>query len=372
MLANYKRAGVVFTAICLSVSMTGCFDLPVKEKTVNRDALLALIKEDDFVTPWKGDIPDGMEVQYVMVREKTAAVNDFVTEYEYGYDGYGRRTSLKNVKENGYTIFEMTYDDNGHIISKKQSSDGYVGSAPFPEIEFNYRYDDSGRMVYYEQIRSDRSSSAEFVYNEDGHLIRVNKDNSMLVCSFNFDNPPYHEVCAVLDDSLEQMTPWEVVVTYDEDGNVISETHDGYTTDYLYEDGVLTGRKETDPQGTVVTYDADGIKLKQESADGSQVLTWQYNEHGDNVYFKMTRDGELDRERNTKYVYDDNGNILKSTETMYYPNYYEKGEVTTVTTRYYTYDKNGLRTSETVEYEAGKTSEVTVYYYEAILVPVKE
>ena len=86
-----KKIGSIIFIANLMLSMTGCLNLfGLGKSTENQDAVREAIAEGNFVEEWKGDIPEGMEVAYVLVKDQQVTVNDNLFEYLYKYDDQGR------------------------------------------------------------------------------------------------------------------------------------------------------------------------------------------------------------------------------------------------------------------------------------------
>ena len=69
-----KKALCAVSAAVIAFSMTGCIHLKgTFNKSVYLNELKAAIAKGDFVEEWTGDIPEGMKVKYVPVREWSPA-----------------------------------------------------------------------------------------------------------------------------------------------------------------------------------------------------------------------------------------------------------------------------------------------------------
>ena len=90
-----KRISCILCAALLMMSMTGCFflrrstastsfDYEELRKTVTED-----LTNEISVTDWNGNVPDGMEVKYVVVKEVYRNDRSRDTEL-YDYDKAGR------------------------------------------------------------------------------------------------------------------------------------------------------------------------------------------------------------------------------------------------------------------------------------------
>ena len=371
-----KKIVSVICAASLALSATGCLNLfGLGKSTKNQEAVRDAIAEGNFVEEWDGDIPEGMEVDYVLVKEQRVNYNDNLYEYLYKYDEQGRVIYYCEATNNGYELYEKTYDDNGNIISKKQTHEGYVGSAGFPDIEFEYQYNDDGLLIYYKETKlyNDEVYEHFLEYDEEGHLISL-KDGNGIIRQFevNYEDVPYYETFAVISDEVEAKEPEYVTRYYNDGGYLISEQHDNYMMTYEYDNGeVVRSTREFVNSSAIYVFDAYGnnIDYSMESGDNLEAGVFQYNEHHDLVFKEVTRGGALSSRASYTYEYDENGNMISKTSELTTVN--SKGEETyVVTTDTYTYDEHGLLVTSEYKFDDGSFQALHVYYYKAILVPV--
>ena len=371
-----KKIGSIIFIANLMLSMTGCFNLfGLGKSTENQDAVREAIAEGNFVEEWKGDIPEGMEVAYVLVKDQQVTVNDNLFEYLYKYDDQGRLVYYCDVRSNGYKLFETAYDDNGNIISKKQTHEGYVGSAGFPDIEIEYKYNDDGLLVYYKttQLYNDTVYEHFLEYDENGHLISLTDGNGNIrEFEVNLEEIPYYETVAVISDVIEATEPDFVTMYYNGGGYLIKEQTDKYVITYQYDNGeVYQSTKEFTNSDLKNTYDANGniLSSSMSSAGELEVTEYQYNEHNDLILYEVTKGGVLKSRASYSYEYDENGNMITKTTESY--RITDKGEeYDLITVDMYTYDEHGLLVTDEHSFDDGGFQELHVYYYKAILVPV--
>lgn len=361
------KTGCVISVIGIAVSATGCFGLGKSDK--NMKALQEEIDKADFVEEWSGDIPDGMEVMYVLTKNKSVSTNDNLDEYEYEYDDQGRQVVSVDIREKGYIRLERTYDENGLIIRKAQSHDGYVGSAPFNDCEYLFDYNDNGQLISYTYKSNDKTEKYEFAY-EDGHLIsRSDNGTLMMEYDYSFDTAPYYESVVIVEDSYGAEPPSVLTRYYDEDGLIISQGDDDHTVTYVYENGEIVRSIKENRSGTF-TYSASGKYLETSLGGGREVTTYEYNDYDDLVYYSVERDGEINYEKTVTYTYDADGNKTSRVENI--RSVYDGKESNYGSTTTYTYD-HGLLVVEAEDGDNGKLAcSTNVYYYKAILVPATE
>ena len=104
-----------------------------------------------------------------------------------------------------------------------------------------------------------------------------------------------------------------------------------------------------------------------ENGKGELWIRNTLNDHGDIILYESWKDGELDAKDSSEYEYDSDGNVVtKVTDYWSVNSDGEEHSFTAVTT--YEYEEHGLLISE-VNMIDERFSSMTVYSYEAILVP---
>ena len=287
--------------------------------------------------------------------------------------------AVKSVTIDGETV-EYTYDGLGNILTETEGN-----------TVKTYTYDSRGRKSGYTlKINGTQISSATYVYDTSDRLISVTEGG--------------------------QTTTY----TYDANGNRASQTTDGVTTTYTYNnanlvtgmvnkmgdvvissftytyyaDGNMYTKAETQLDVTTnTTYVYDGMgRLKSETI-GEDVISYYYDANGNRTL--MNNDGDITSytyDKNNRlltesangetitYTYDANGNTLSAGDKTY--TYNARGQQIGYTdgtvTASYAYNLSGLRSIKTVngstkyfvyngmqivfEYDDG-VSDGTVYYY---------
>ena len=149
MKTGLKKALSVFSALCILFSMTGCIHLKgTFNKSVYLNELKSAIAKGDFVEERAGDIPEGMKVKYVPVREWISGMGRNKTEHIYEYDSNGNMTLLLVKVLDGETLrCEQTYNDGGLLIAKKQKSSGRFFSSAKPVFEYECEYEYNGKGI---------------------------------------------------------------------------------------------------------------------------------------------------------------------------------------------------------------------------------
>ncbi len=362
-----RKTGCVISALCVMFSMSGCLDFGgMLKSTKNSEAINAAIRENNFVEEWTGEIPSGMKVDYVLVKEQKVNDSDTLHEYLYGYDESGRRNMFQDNREKGYLRYEKTYDTGGYLVAKKQIREGTLPGAPLPNIDMFFVYDEKGKLVRYTEKRGDDTYEYRYQYDLDGHLIAVSgRDNEVTKYDCDFTNQPCYEYVAVVNDEFDDKGPVIVKRTYGEDGQVLTEETSGSVKTYEYNGGKLTGYTRKNVSMTS-RYDLNDHVLQYNMGDGKEVRDYEYNDQGDLIRYKLTREGEV--RYKSEHVIEYNADGKKTSDTVNIWNKSNDGkESTSVQKIIYTYDDHGLLITEE-ETKNGKASYTSVYYYKAILV----
>ena len=365
-----KKALCAVSAAVIAFSMTGCIHLKgTFNKSVYLNELKSAIAKDDFVEDWAGDIPEGMKVKYVPVREWISGMGRNKTEHIYEYDSNGNMTLLLVKVLDGETLrCEQTYNDGGLLIAKKQKSSGrfFSSAKPVFEYECEYEYNGKGYLVCYRIKQKEKVREYDYEYNEEGHLVSSYDSAADKTTKYPAD-PPGTKTCLKLNQSFDIPEPEIIKITYGENGEVKTETIGNTTTTYEYSDGKMTGYS-VDNGYTITTYDAENKKLKRESKSTGSIDEYTYNEHGDEILSTYKSKGEITQKKETAYTYDSNGHMTSKTEKTWMKTY--KGEENnTGCVMTYTYDSHGLLVTEEEKNLDGEFRRLTAYFYKAILVP---
>ena len=175
MIGYLKKMLSVLCVLCTAFSMTGCIHLKgTFNKTAYLDELKAEISKDNFVEEWTGDIPEGMKVKHVPVREWISGMGRNKTEHIYEYDSNGNMTLILDKVLDGETLRrEQIYNDGGLLIAKKQKSSGHFFSSAKPvfEYECEYEYNGKGYLVCYRIKQKEKVREYDYEYNEEGERI---------------------------------------------------------------------------------------------------------------------------------------------------------------------------------------------------------
>jgi RHS repeat-associated protein len=235
--------------------------------------------------------PDGtlkkhLDFQYDENNLLEKIINPDETFTQFGYDGNGNRTSMKDSRGNTTTY---RYDKFNRLrwltqpggIRTTYTYDAHDNLVVIEDANFNqtlYTYDDFGRLV---EIISPDTGTTTYRYDEAGNLIQKTDANGITV-SYGYDAlnrlttvrfPDISQGITYSYDSLsvsfgkgrltgmvDQTGPY--AYHYDPRGNLIKEEKviNGitYTIEYRY-DKNATLQSITYPSGRMVTYDLDDV-----------------------------------------------------------------------------------------------------------------
>lgn len=356
---------ILCAASCL-LSLPGCFLKRITKTYTYEEASEELLKCLE-VKDWDGEVPDGMEVKYVMTRKVYMDYEGHLYDYRYENDSEGRETAQISDKDKATIRVSRTFNDDGTIASKEKVTTGEIRGYRTPDFKTEFEYNGDGQLVSYSETMvlndgSEETSTEEYEY-ENGHLIRgEGKD-----FQYNDKELPYYDYVAEVYEDYEGRDVRIVKYYYDENWVRTSRETDESTVTYKYENGVLISSSSVDQWGYVSVYDAEEHLLTTHDKDGNLRTHNEYNEHGDNILQEDWRDGKCTSRNTATYEYDDRGNHTVQNKDFWSVN--SDGEERSFSSRdTYEYDEHGLLISEVTEIN-GRFSHMTVYSYEAILVP---
>lgn len=359
-----KTATMISAACCL-ISMSGCFLRPITKKYSYEQASEELLKCIEVKEP-EGAVPEGMEVMYVMTRKVYMDYEGHSSDYRYEHDGEGRETAMISDKDETPSRVSRTFNDDGTIASKEKVTTGEVKGYRSPDFRIEFKYNDDGQLVSFSEKKelsdSEEITTEEYEY-ENGHLVRGEGKEYQ----YNDTELPYYDYVAEVSENYEGRHVSIVKYYYDGNWVRISRETDESTVTYEYENGVLTGTTSVDQWGYVSVYDAGGNLLTTHDKDGNLITHNEYNEHGDNILHEDWRSGKCTSRNTATYEYDDRGNRTVMNKDFWSVN--SDGEEHSFSSRdAFQYDEHGLLISEVTEI-SGSFTNMTVYSYEAILVP---
>ena len=264
---------------------------------------------------------------------------------EYSYDGLGRITERKlNVPNQSYTY---AYKAGGHGAN---STTTLVESVTSGDITFGYTYDQNGNITEikrngvtvesytYDSLNQLKTVTrngvtTEYTYS-NGNITNVKQNGETvksytygdstwrdLLTEYNGQTITYDQIGNPLTYRGKNMT-WQngrrlagitdanntIAYAYDADGNRISKTVNGVTTDYVVIDGTLAGEIKGGNK-LAFLYDESGTKYG--FVYNGATYFYNLNLQGDVVGIYDSTGAEV-----VNYTYDEWGKILSATGTL--------------------------------------------------------
>ncbi|MBW1928939.1 MAG: RHS domain-containing protein [Deltaproteobacteria bacterium] len=292
----------------------------------------------------------------------------------YEYDGANNRTAVINAY---LKRFEFEYDDHNNLIRAKDPYGKYIVTEYNTDNLPVKVTDQEGKEAYSEYDNEGRlrkvidGAGNETVYHYDESPSNpVSSYKPVRIDYPTFTRKLYYNKLQRLvraEDVLDQDTVRTRAYTYDEAGNVVSETdEEGNVTTYEY-DALNRLIKTTDPMGGVIerTYDDRGNLIQLKDANGN-ITTYEYDRN--NRLTRVIR--PMGQE--TIYEYDGAGNrtavndakgqrieyVYNEINRLVEVRCFEAGDhQSAVKTVHFTYDKLG----NIVGYDDGTTSGTYTY-----------
>ncbi len=368
-----SKPKIFISGLCAAVflvSVSGCFRVRDTKKYSYEDASEKLLDEAT-VKEWDGAVPDGMEVRYAVSRRLRMDYEGHLSDTRFEYDKAGRKSAETDVEEKLTVRVSITYNDDGTVAGKEKESTGKKVTGYYqPDYIVSYEYDDDGHLISFSRtVKKDNDtdepekSITELEY-ENGFLVRIDDTEYQ----YNDTELPYYQYVVEVSDDLNNSYFTVNKCFYDENWVMTSMEKGERTIVYEYDgDGVITGWTSNDRWGRSTFYDADGVFRYEVDADGEMLRRDTYNEYGDIICQENWRDGKYSSKNDATYEYDANGN--KTVQNKEYWSVNSDGEEHSFESKTtYVYDEHGLLISEVTEI-SGKFNSMTVYAYEAILVP---
>ncbi len=280
--------------------------------------------------------------------EQDGTYNYFNYFYENGYPKSVYHTIYEYHNGSGGVSDGVTgfyFDSNGLLQTVTNSN-------------HKYYYDSEGRLIKSTEIRNGYSATKLFFWNDYGLLERIetttHSSNDVLeIQRFAYDGNGriIHYETYKSDMGVYRIQTWK----HDEQGRIIEESLNGKTTKYTYgENGKLVRTEEPAYDGAVIVemraYDENGNLLITERMNGEELIYRCVYEYDENGFIKSEEweDGNTDsgeygrieyttdeygriteavlksvdeisgyRDEVTKYVYNEDGDLIMQTNHSY-------------------------------------------------------
>ncbi len=265
--------------------------------------------------------------------------SDITIEYEYNTDGTMKRRTNGNgtYTDYGYSKGKLSsirnYGADSSVISYYEyeyNTDGYISSATTADGTESYVYDAAGQLT---EVTAADGTVTEYEYNTAGNRTVKRVDG---------------KETEYASDVMNRYTrAGEVSRSYDEEGNLISETGSGGTTSYEWD---YLGRliKVTKPTGEVYEFEYDAFGLRSAATVNGERTEYLNDPTGYGYAAAEYRDGEV-----TRYILDGGIVARESGGENYFFNSNQLGSVTEITdgsgnaVNSYKYSHDGTVTSRT-------------------------
>lgn len=235
--------------------------------------------------------------------------------------------SLENTEtvEKAYSLFKElgSYKDSAEQLEKfKYVETSVISESSDGLSQTEYRYDEKGRVIevlYYEDKDALPSSKSFYTYQEDG---------SYIVTYINYDEKKNVESTTISeydkdDKLLSDVTTWEgntfegrTIYTYYPSGKIKSEESINY--DLITNETEVLWRRDYDEEGNSETNNFYVLNDPYDIYDGREAIKEirKVNKFGDDVFIEIyQKDGSIDKTTH-EYTYDENGNITTSTSSF--------------------------------------------------------
>ena len=376
---TFKRISIIiFAAVCL-LSITGCFLNPFKRSSgksasdkglTYEEASDKLLKEYS-VQDYSGQVPDGMEIKYVVVKEVYMDNYENRRDYEYDYDKAGRQTVLIDYFHVCNTRETLTFNDDGTLAKKEYKKLTKDYGSHGNDYVAEYKYNENKQIVSYTVTEENQPVKTYNFEYENGHLISGDVFDKNQKYDYSTSGQCYDYGVKVRDSFHYGYEAYVVKRYYADDTFTRIVMEEDYNSDlihYEYDGDLMTGWYYVDERSRTHKYDARGNFIGIDEADGSCIEKSEFNEKNDRTLHLVYEDGKLVNKVTSVFEYDSKGYKLSETSNFWY--IHEGKEGTFISTTKYDYDDRGLLRAEVVMID-DRFANMTVYAYKAIIVPVE-
>lgn len=257
------------------------------------------------------------------------------------------------ISQKYFYKYNSNYDEAGNEIEKKR----YLGETG--KITY-YAHDNNGNL--YREININNGNIDQvitYTYDEQGNLISESYDYDYNGVADRIDAYTYNEQGNLstknIDSDTDGVADETITYTYDEQDNLITESIDSNADGIA--DQIMT--YAYDNRGNLISesidFDTDRI--------ANQITTYTYDERGDLTETSYDRNADGFVDLIDKYVFDKDGKLVSETRTDNNENDIDDPDSETIT---YTYDENGNLVQETVNAGNDDALNSTVtYVYDA-------
>lgn len=256
------------------------------------------------------------------IKEAVGNILERITSYTYNNEPEGYLTpiilskplkTITNEVIDGrvYTSTETYKLSNKSKITRYSYTKGLLASIILPDGErVSYSYNPNGLLEKETKIKNSFINIINFQnHNSSGQPQIIHNGNSTTRITYNSNNKPI-----IISENNGAFSRTKKFNYDNNNGYLLSEVDfDDIKTSYTYNDAGFVLKKELGGVSEILNYDLNGNLLSIDSLDNTtkRILTKTYNTNGQ-LY--ETRFGNDKNKMWTRYLYDNNGNIInKST-----------------------------------------------------------
>ncbi|WP_290773297.1 DNRLRE domain-containing protein [Anaerofustis sp.] len=215
--------------------------------------------------------------------------NDNYILKTYEYDKFDRITNIKYVNSDNLEKireeYKFTYDKNGNILTEEIYND-YIIDNKIHKLKL-YSYDELGRLIevqVIDKLNENNKETTSYEYDKVGNRISETKQGITSTYSYNNLNQ-------LLDVKAQGNTLREY--TYDENGNTKTEKQGDKTVTY--------------------SYDINNQIIDYEEKDNGNVVLIQHNDYDANSQ-RIRKEVKVNEEESTVNYHYDRGSVLYTTD----------------------------------------------------------
>lgn len=268
-----------------------------------------------------------------------------IKEVIYEYNKYGQVVKIKAVTTSDNKeklVSEYTYYPKGTIKNVKNYTGFDVGNDNY--ILKTYEYDKFDRITNIKYVNSDNLEKIreeyKFTYDKNGNILTEEIYNDYIIDNkiHNLKSYSYDELGRLIEvqviDKLNENNKETTSYEYDKVGNRISETKQGITSTYSYNNlnqlldvkaqgNTLreytydeNGNTKTEKQGdktVTYSYDINNQIIDYEEKDNGNVVLTQHNDYDANSQ-RIRKEVRVNEEESTVNYHYDRGSVLYTTD----------------------------------------------------------